>query len=111
MIVETSRRGDVVFVEITGRVDSVTAPKLQTVVEGVIAQKDRKVVVDMRRLEFVSSAGLRVLLLLAKQMKALSGKVAFVQGPEAVMSVLKLSGFLAMLVVKPTMAEAMAAVQ
>lgn len=110
MVVETSRSGGVLIVTIIGRVDSVTAPKLQIVMDGVVAQGERRIAVDLKAMEFISSAGLRILLMTAKQMKTLSGKLSFGGASAAVLSLLKMSGFLAMLTVKPTLAEAVAAV-
>jgi anti-anti-sigma factor len=110
MIVETSRSGGVMIIAISGRVDSTTAPKLQTIVEGVIKESARRMAFDLSAMDFISSAGLRILLMAVKQMKTLNGQVAFAGPTPGVMSLLKMSGFLSLMVVKPSLAEAVAAV-
>lgn len=72
-----------------GRLDTATAPMFEQALDGVIARGEA-VTLDMSRLEYVSSAGLRVLL---KAYKALGEGLRLVNVGESVMEVLEITGF------------------
>lgn len=61
MEVITSKLKRCVLLEASGRIDSSTAPKLQSVINEVIDGGNYKLVLDMTNVEFISSAGLWVL--------------------------------------------------
>lgn len=79
--------------ELDGRVDSSNAPKVQQ--EFVkAAQGYREITVDMEKLEYVSSAGLRALLTLYKNLQQKQGELIIVNVSDDVREVLELTGFL-----------------
>ena len=57
-----------------GRLDTLTAPNLEGIVKQVIAQNKSKFILDLTQLDYISSSGLRVLLMFQKQLKSLGGK-------------------------------------
>jgi anti-anti-sigma factor len=76
--------GGVTVLDVVGRVDSTTAPVLQERLKSVMTAPQTKVLIDFTRLDYISSAGFRVLLLAAKRAEetgshfvlcGLSGKV------------------------------------
>src|SRR4030065_856557 len=65
------------LIELEGSLDGKTAPEVQRqVLPG--AEGQNKVILDMTRVNYISSAGLRVLLLLYRQLKAKGGKITLV---------------------------------
>ncbi len=60
--VHTSQTGSTVYFDITGRIDSITAPKFEQELNTINLASVKKIVIDCTRLDFISSAGLRVLL-------------------------------------------------
>ena len=74
-----------------GRLDTLTAPQLETKIkesiEGVVS-----LVFDLEKLEYISSAGLRVFLYTQKIMNA-QGKMKIIRVKQAVMDVLEITGF------------------
>ena len=66
-------------------------------------------VLDLARLDYISSAGLRVVLLLAKKLKQAGGALALCDIQPSVREVFEISGFLAILTVCDTRAQAVAA--
>ncbi len=60
--VHTSQTGSTVYFDITGRIDSITAPKFEQELNTINLSSVKKIVIDCTRLDFISSAGLRVLL-------------------------------------------------
>ncbi len=77
----------------TGRIDSSNAAAAETEVLSKIQSGSPFLIIDLQRLDYLSSAGLRVLLLAAKTCRASGGKVVIQQAVPAVAEVLKISGF------------------
>ncbi|MBF0336227.1 MAG: STAS domain-containing protein [Nitrospirae bacterium] len=92
-MVTVSTVSGVTVVAIEGSVDSNSVPAIQRqVVEGMEG-KD-KVVIDMKKVSFLSSAGLRMLMLIYRQMKSRNGKVVLVSVMEEIVEVMKMTGFI-----------------
>lgn len=74
-----------------GRLDTITAPMLETEITPLLSAED-SLTIDMEKLEYISSAGLRVLL---KAEKALAGKAGLklTNVPESVKEVFDITGF------------------
>lgn len=60
--ITTQSEGSVVVINVAGRVDGLSAPELDDVLQKEIKDKSHKLVVDMTGTEFMSSAGMRALL-------------------------------------------------
>ena len=71
-------RLDAVTVELTGSLDTATAPELERQLAPVLETPVTDLVFDLARLEFISSAGLRVFANARKALKARGGQAAFV---------------------------------
>lgn len=83
----------VTVMELSGSLDGKTAPDVQKqVLSG--AEGQNKVILDMTAVAFVSSAGLRVLLLLYRQLKAKGGKIALVGTSEEIKDVMSNTGMI-----------------
>lgn len=82
---------DVTTLALTGRLDTTTAPELEPVLESVLTEANG-LVLDMQNLEYISSAGLRLLLRAQKAMAA-KGGLTLTHVPEQVMEVLDITGF------------------
>ena len=83
---------DVVIV--TGRVDSSTAPKLSEVLDAITGAGRYKIVLDLSGLEYMSSAGFRVLLAVQRNCKHYNrGEVVLANVPENINNALELAGF------------------
>lgn len=80
-------------IALQGRLDSMTAPPVQQQLDGLIAGGNRLIVVDLSGVGFVSSAGLRVLILAHKQLKKAGGEVILHGVSDAIMNVFTMSGF------------------
>ena len=76
-----------------GRLDTSTAPAFEERVLGWLEAGATSLELDCRSLDYVSSAGLRVILMAVKRLKPLGGRVALVGTQGVVREVLDLSGF------------------
>lgn len=76
---------------LSGRLDATSAPALQEELKKLIGQPVSKLVFFAKDLEYISSAGLRVIIF-AKQKIGAESKVYFIGGQDAVVNVIKMSG-------------------
>lgn len=92
MKITEKKDGEKLTLMLYGRLETVTAPQLQEVVDsglgGVLHLQ-----IDMESLEYVSSAGLRVLLSAGKKMKAAGGTMLITGANEDIREVFKITGF------------------
>ena len=98
MTIQKKQNGDELIVELEGRLDTMTAPELETELKGSL-DKVQSLTLDFSKLEYISSAGLRVLLSAHKAMSAKGGmKVIHVN--EIVQEVFEVTGFADILTVE-----------
>ena len=83
--------GDILTIAVEGRLDTNTAPAFGSEVEGMI-RGATKLVFDFDRLEYISSAGLRMLLMAQKEMNK-RGEMKIINVSEAIYEVLEDIGF------------------
>ena len=91
MMIEIKKSVEEVTVEVVGRLDTTTAPSLEkTLLEDIGDVKS--LILDLKGLEYISSAGLRVLLSAQKKM-ARVGSMKLIGVTESVMEVFEITGF------------------
>ena len=91
MTIEIKKNENETIIEVVGRLDTITAPVLEkTIGENICGIQS--LVLDFKRLEYISSAGLRVLLGAQKKMQSI-GTMKLVGVCEDVMEVLEMTGF------------------
>jgi len=84
----------VVVIKITERIDSSTAPEVEQILQSLQYQGKYKLVIDISELEYISSAGYRVLLSAQRNsMRHDRGEVVLVGVPEPIRQALDISGF------------------
>jgi anti-sigma B factor antagonist len=82
------------LVNISGRVDSFTAPKLGEALSEITQNNQYNVILEMSNVEYVSSAGLRVMIDIQKTCKQQNkGEVILVSVPKRIFETLELAGF------------------
>ena len=91
MTIEIKKNQEETVIEIVGRLDTVTAPALDKTINEDIADT-KNLVLDVKGMEYISSAGLRVLLGAQKKMQKI-GSMKVVNVCEAVMEVFEMTGF------------------
>ena len=91
MTIEKKIEGTAAELKIIGRLDTTTAPELEATVDGCAAGI-KELVLDCGELEYVSSAGLRVILKAQKLMNA-QGSMKLIHVNETIMEVFDITGF------------------
>ena len=98
MTIEIKRNAEETIIELAGRLDTTTAPALdKTINEDITDTKN--LVLNIKGLEYISSAGLRVLLSAQKKMQKI-GSMKVTNVCEAVMEVFEMTGFADILVIE-----------
>lgn len=95
-------------VSVAGRLDAVTAPAFEQQVRALIEGGERGLVVDFEHLEYISSAGLRALLMMAKLLQARGGQTCFAAVGTTVQAVFDMSGFNSLFRMEATVHQALA---
>ena len=85
--------GDVVIARLAGRLDSSSAPAAEEQLTRLVGSAAPRLAIDLSRLEYISSAGLRVLLLVARKVQQANGKLALFGLAPSVSEVFSISGF------------------
>ena len=91
MTLEIKRNTDELILEITGRLDTITAPALDKTINENLSEIKR-LILDFKCLEYISSAGLRVLLSAQKKIQQV-GAMKLKNVCEEVMEVFEMTGF------------------
>lgn len=99
MKITENRTEDTILLTVEGRVDTNTSPQLQEMLLKAF-QKGSRVILDFEQVEYVSSAGLRALLIGQKTANSKKGSMKLIHVQEAVQEVLDLSGFSAILTIE-----------
>ena len=107
MEIATRTQGGVTLVVIAGSLDSNTAPTAQQTLDGILSSGARKLALDCTALDYISSAGLRVLLGTAKRLNGAGGALRLFGLNETVREVFEISGFAAILAVFATEVDAL----
>ena len=93
MKVSEASVGDVLVVRLEGRMDAAAAPLLERKINECIEAGTNQLVVNCKQVEYLSSAGLRWLLVVSKKLKSLHGKLVLASVGDEVDQVIRMSGF------------------
>ena len=110
MEVNVVKAGAVNVVKLAGEIDGKTAPEIQEKVLSLV-QPGVKVLLDMSGVPFMSSAGLRMLLSVYRQVTGTSGKVAITGVAEEIRDTMSVTGFLKFFVLAPSEKEGIEALE
>jgi anti-sigma B factor antagonist len=109
MDISEERKGELVVLALSGRLDATSAKSFEEKILGVIDSGSQRLVVDLAQLEYVSSSGLRVFLLAAKRLEAARGKIVLCALKDHIRRVFDLAGFSWILSIYDTRGDALQA--
>lgn len=93
MQIQEEKQNEIHIFKLTGRLDSNTSPTLEEKIADAIARGDNLMIIDFECLEYLSSAGLRVILKTTKDLKQKNGKLVLCAMADYVREVFEISGF------------------
>ena len=109
MDVTTDRSDGVLTVRVVGRVDGVNAPWFEEAIRDAHDESDRAMLIDCAGLTYISSAGLRVLMMTVKTLRSRDTRFTLYAMSEMIRDVFQISGFDKIITIYPTEAAALAA--
>lgn len=105
------REDGVLVLEMSGKMDAIATPDFTAWFDSRISAGEYRFAVDCSGLSYLTSAGLRGVLTVAKQIRAKQGRLIFCGLSGVVLEVFEASGFLTILETCPTLPDARAAIQ
>ena len=96
MTINVERDFELITLEITGRLDTTTAPNLESVINE-LSDDTKELIFDMSGVEYISSAGIRVLLGAYKKINSSQGKFRIEKANDIVAEVFEMTGLSQML--------------
>ena len=96
MTINVERDFELVTLEITGRLDTTTAPNLEAVINE-LSENTKELIFDVSGVEYISSAGIRVLLGAYKKMDLNQGTMRIEKASDLVLEVFEMTGLSQML--------------
>jgi anti-sigma B factor antagonist len=102
-----NQKEDVSIFKLNGRLDSNTSPALEKKLVAAIENGTRNMVIDFENLDYISSAGLRIILKTTKDLKRTDGQIVLCAMQDYVREVFEIAGFDTFLPIFSTVEEAL----
>jgi anti-sigma B factor antagonist len=93
MEIRDKKEGEVVILEPVGRIDTNTASEFESKIVEVMDNGASRFVVDLKEIDYISSAGLRVFLMAIKKLKSMDGSFIICSMSDHIKEVFDISGF------------------
>ncbi|MCP3941999.1 MAG: STAS domain-containing protein [Desulfobacteraceae bacterium] len=107
MLIEHEVRDGIDIISLIGRIDAQSAPGVNQEIGIVLDDKRGKMLIDFKELDYISSSGLRVLIAVSKQLKAVRGSLVLCNLDKKIYEVFDVSGFTAIFDISTTQEEAL----
>ena len=105
MSLVVEKREHATIVTVQERIDGLTVPDMQDQLLGLIDDGQKNILIDLSQVNYVSSVGFRLFLILQKKVKPLGGNLVLVQLQDAIKKLFDLSGFTALFLFAETVDE------
>lgn len=92
MEISTNEYKHCVLVKVNGRIDSTATPYVEETLNKLISQGSHKIIIDLADVDYISSAGFRLLLVTHKKLAKEKGKLALSSVPERVREAFEIAG-------------------
>ncbi|MBF0157907.1 MAG: STAS domain-containing protein [Magnetococcales bacterium] len=107
MEIEQQQHGEMLVLTPHGRIDSNTSPHFEEQLLSAVQEGHVDMVLNFCHIDYISSAGLRVLLMAAKRVKPKGGRVALCAVQAHIQEVFRISGFISLFQFHATLEDAM----
>ena len=98
-------KNEILIIAIKGRLDTVTAPIADEIIKKTLQENTNHLLFDLSALEYLSSGGLRIILVAVNDVRRREGKVALAGLNQYVYEIFAVSGLTAMIPIKETVEE------
>ena len=110
MDIQTERNDGTLIAKAEGRIDGVNARDFEEALKAAISSDDSTVVMDLEGLSYISSAGLRVILLIAKTLRKRNAELLLCSLSDPIREVFEISGFDKIIPVHASREQALASI-
>ncbi|HHP7235345.1 MAG TPA: STAS domain-containing protein [Desulfobacterales bacterium] len=111
MEIQETQKNEVKVFRLSGRLDSNTSPTLEKKINEAIENGVKNMVVDFEKLDYISSAGLRIILKTTKDLKKRDGAIVLCAMQDYVKEVFEIAGFDSFLPIVPEVDDAVAKIE
>ncbi|MBC8383423.1 MAG: STAS domain-containing protein [Candidatus Cloacimonetes bacterium] len=111
MEIKQDKHGDVAVLNLIGRLDANTSGELEAILIPMIDEGEKKIILDFSALEYISSAGLRLLLLAAKKLRNIKGEIVLCSMKDFIKEIFEISGFTPIFTIVDTKEDALKALE
>lgn len=108
MDTHVEENGDIIVVRVEGRLDAASSPQLEKQINSIIESGHFKLILNFAGVDYLSSAGMRLMLSVTKKLKNVEGKMVACSLNDEVMEVIKMAGFNQVLEIYPSEEESFA---
>jgi anti-anti-sigma factor len=108
MEIQEDRKDGILVVAPAGRIDSSTCGELEGRLLQHLAAGETRLIIDLQGVEYISSAGLRVLLLVTNRLRPLDGRLVLCAMSRSVCEVFELAGFTTLFAIEGSRESAVA---
>ena len=96
-IKEAGKEKNMKIISLEGKMDAISAPEFEDQMSEWLEQGETSFIINLGEVNYMSSAGLRSILIVAKKLKEQDGKLIFVNLREEVQKIFRISGFSSMI--------------
>jgi anti-anti-sigma factor len=96
-IKEAGKEKNMKIIFLEGKMDAISAPEFEDKMGEWLEQGETSFIINLGEVNYMSSAGLRSILIVAKKLKEQDGKIIFVNLREEVQKIFRISGFSSMI--------------
>ncbi len=111
MEIHERKHDDILILDLAGRLDASTSSAALDQLIHIVDAGNNLILGNLAKLEYISSAGLRVFLMLAKRLKSSQGRIHLYALPDYVKEIFEISGFASIFPVHTSEAEALEAIR
>ncbi len=108
MDLTTERQDGVLSARVSGRIDGTNALEFERSIRTAVEDSDHALIIDFENLLYISSAGLRAILLIAKNLHRQNAKFALCSLSDQIREVFEISGFDRLISIHPSRADVLA---
>ncbi len=111
MEIKEHKRGTTKIIGLCGRLDTTAAPDFENKLINLLQLGEKRIVLDLSKLTYISSVGLRAMVLVAKNIQLTKAELALAAPGNHILEIFKVAGFTKIFSIYPTCDEAMARFQ
>ena len=86
-------QGSNTIIRCEGRLDATSSPQLETAMNGLVDENQNHILIDFNKVDYLSSAGMRLLLSMTKRLNSSEGKLVLCSIHDDVMEIIRMAGF------------------